>query len=246
MLSEKETAYLVYKHTSPNGKAYIGQTNNYSKRSIQHQDPKSYCRVFAKAIKKYGWDNFTHEILEDNLTLEEANVYENLYIVEHNTLSPNGYNLTTGGDNCKISEETKRLMSEAHRTPEAIAAHSEKQKQYWSNPKARLAAAEKTKQYNLDNPKARIANSKSKKQYWDNPEKRALLAEKRKQYYLDNPEAGSLHSAKVRKEWLIISPAGESLVVKNLKEFCQEMGFNYYSMATKNGSTYKGYKIKSN
>jgi len=98
--------FCVYKHTSPNGKAYIGQTKNYNNRSIKHKNPNSGCRAFASAIKKYGWDNFLHEILEDNLTLEEANVYENLYIVDHGTLAPNGYNLTTGGDNKKFCEES--------------------------------------------------------------------------------------------------------------------------------------------
>ena len=46
------------------------------------------------------------------LTLEEANMYESKCIQEHNSFYPNGYNLTTGGGNKKLSEETKKLIGE--------------------------------------------------------------------------------------------------------------------------------------
>lgn len=102
--------YLIYKHTSPSGKSYIGQTNNYNKRCNHHRSVSSNCRVFTNAIKYYGWDNFTHEILHKNLSLEEANELESICILEHNTLSPNGYNLKTGGLNSNHSQETIEKM----------------------------------------------------------------------------------------------------------------------------------------
>ena len=108
----KEKLYCIYKHTSPSGKSYIGQTNDYKTRCHQHQKKYS-CPAFRDAIDKYTWDNFSHEILEENLTLEEANIFEELYITEYNTLSPNGYNLTTGGLNYKKSEETCKKISES-------------------------------------------------------------------------------------------------------------------------------------
>lgn len=105
-----ESIYCVYKHTSPSGKSYIGQTNNYERRCYQHQKKVKNTAIFY-AIKKYGWDNFTHEILKDNLTLEQANYWEEKLIKEHNTLSPNGYNLVEGGINRKHSEELKKKSS---------------------------------------------------------------------------------------------------------------------------------------
>lgn len=104
--------YLIYKHTSPSGKSYIGQTNNYDRRNRAHQNLKSGCRFFRNAIQKYGWDNFTHEIIADNLSHDEANKLEEQYIEEYNTLVPNGYNLTTGGNSRLLSDETKQLLSE--------------------------------------------------------------------------------------------------------------------------------------
>jgi group I intron endonuclease len=94
--------YLIYCHTSPTGKKYIGQTNNYNRRCSEHKTSKG-CPAFHNAIIKYGWDNFNHEILDDGLSLEEANILEEFYISKYNSLAPNGYNLQTGGNNSRPS-----------------------------------------------------------------------------------------------------------------------------------------------
>lgn len=94
--------YLIYCHTSPSGKKYIGQTKNYNRRCVEHQYRKNKgCPAFFNAVQKYGWDSFTHMILRDNLTIEEANELEEYFIKEYNTLAPNGYNLQSGGKNSK-------------------------------------------------------------------------------------------------------------------------------------------------
>lgn len=103
--------YLIYKHTSPSGKAYIGQTKDYKTRTSKHKNCKSGSIAFANAIKKYTWDAFTHEILHENLTLDQANTLEELSIIEYNTLFPNGYNIRAGGNNYKISDETRIKIS---------------------------------------------------------------------------------------------------------------------------------------
>jgi len=140
--------HVVYKHTAPNGKSYIGITNHYTRRSSQHRNTDA-CSIFHRAIDKYGWENFKHEFLAVGLTLEAANHFEEFYIRTHDTLSPNGYNLKTGGDvgknnpitNEKISEANKgRIVSEETRikisesnmgkthTPESRAKMSKSQK----------------------------------------------------------------------------------------------------------------------
>ena len=102
--------FVIYMHTSPSGKSYIGQTNDYNARCKDHKKGNK-CRAFSNAIKKYKWDNFTHTILKDNLTVEEANQWEAHYIKELNTLRPNGYNLKSGGMNALYSDESKLKMS---------------------------------------------------------------------------------------------------------------------------------------
>lgn len=103
--------YVIYKVTSPSGKSYIGQTNNLSRRMEKHRHSSSTCRAFHNAINKYGWDNMIIEVLYEGITLEEANKVETQTILELNTLYPNGYNLTTGGDNRRLSEYTKQRIS---------------------------------------------------------------------------------------------------------------------------------------
>lgn len=53
--------------------------------------------MFYNAIKRYGWDNFEHKVLEDHLTREEAKKKEIYYIKKYDSFY-NGYNRTFGGD----------------------------------------------------------------------------------------------------------------------------------------------------
>lgn len=92
-----ESKYCIYKHTSPNGKSYIGITKNINKRWGENGNGYKKQKKFWNAIKKYGWDNFQHEIIEDNLTLEQACVGEELYIQIYNSIK-NGYNIYPGGN----------------------------------------------------------------------------------------------------------------------------------------------------
>lgn len=105
--------FLIYKYTSPSGKSYIGQTCRPKRRIIEHKRMLSECTALSRAIQKYGYDNFIYEVIAENLTIEEANLLEEQFIREHNTLSPNGYNLKFGGLNFKCSEETIQKMSKS-------------------------------------------------------------------------------------------------------------------------------------
>lgn len=110
--------YVVYKHTSPSGKVYIGITGRSTE--ARWKDGRGYARHarFGAAIKKYGWENFTHEILARNLSADEAKNMEIEFIRLYNSADKKfGYNATLGGDGragCDPSEETRRKMSENH------------------------------------------------------------------------------------------------------------------------------------
>ncbi len=107
----KNSLYTIYKHIFPNGKIYIG---------ITQQDPKirwakglGYKRntLMWRAIKKYGWENIKHEILEVNLTEDEANKKEIELIEKFNTTDFNfGYNIRSGGLVCSGWKHTKEAL----------------------------------------------------------------------------------------------------------------------------------------
>lgn len=113
-----DSIYLVYKHTCPEGKSYIGITDNYEQRCESHQQFTSGCPAFNAAILKHGWSHFTHEILLSGLTLMEALYIEVLMIRHHNTRLPNGYNMSPGGGNIfdnDYPQDEQRELYEAAR-----------------------------------------------------------------------------------------------------------------------------------
>lgn len=150
--------FCVYMHTNKiNGKVYIGQT--CKKPEYRWNEGKGYvgCTYFYNAIQKYGWDNFEHEILYSNLTLEEANEIETKLIAEYNSTDPNkGYNLTTGGKNGKHSETTKKKLSEIqtgeHRSEETRRRISEARKgmEFSANHRENLSKSHKGKRHSKE------------------------------------------------------------------------------------------------
>lgn len=86
----------IYKITNKlNGKSYVGQSIDIKRRWREHINNSSNSLIH-KAIIKYGEDNFIFEILEE-CKRDYLNEKEIFYIKNLNTLYPNGYNLTPGG-----------------------------------------------------------------------------------------------------------------------------------------------------
>lgn len=112
--------FTVYKHTTPNGKSYVGIT---SKKTYQRWNSGlgyKNQKKFYRAILKYGWSNIKHEILFDNLTKEQACKKEKELIQKFNLTNPKfGYNCSTGGElislGAKHSVNWKRKMSRFHK-----------------------------------------------------------------------------------------------------------------------------------
>ena len=98
---EQEKHFVVYMHTSPNNKKYIGITrqNPPEKRWGSNGCGYNDNEYFRRAISKYSWDSFRHEILYAGLTEKEAKQKEIELIAFYDSTDPNkGYNVTPGGD----------------------------------------------------------------------------------------------------------------------------------------------------
>ena len=92
---------------------YVGQSINIKRRLRTHKrasntKKKGECFYVHNAISKYGQENFKFEVLLYSNNKEYLNIMEQKCIQSFNTLSPNGYNLDTGGYfNRTISEATR-------------------------------------------------------------------------------------------------------------------------------------------
>ena len=139
------SGYCVYKHTSPSGKVYIGITKyNPVRRWGKNGSGYKNNEHFWRAICKYGWDSFSHEIVASMISKEEACKTERALIAKYKSNDrDHGYNITAGGEvnilpesslekiraknkNAVFSEEHKKHISEGRRKfalehPEAMA-----------------------------------------------------------------------------------------------------------------------------
>ncbi len=108
----------VYKITNQiTNMSYIGQTiqKDPFKRIKRHFNTATHNKSYIQnAIKKYGKENFTIEILHHSRDINELNILEKFYIENLLTLSPHGYNLKRGGEQGgACSDETRKKISEA-------------------------------------------------------------------------------------------------------------------------------------
>ena len=107
--------YIVYQHKNKiNGKIYIGITMQEPEKRWKQGEGYRSSPHFYSAIQKYGWDNFEHNILFQNLTKEEACIKEQELIAKFNSSNREfGYNSTSGGEVFVMNEETKHKISQA-------------------------------------------------------------------------------------------------------------------------------------
>jgi group I intron endonuclease len=135
----------IYKITNTvNNKVYIGQTiNSINKRfnsHLQGVNRKNICSALYSAFIKYGKDKFIIEsIVAGDYSKEELNELEVFYIKKHNSLSPNGYNLQSGGSSFMVVDSVKNQTSKKMkgRKIEWSEKIRETMKKKWLDPKYR-------------------------------------------------------------------------------------------------------------
>lgn len=140
--------YIVYMHTVPNGRKYIGITCQQPEERWRGGFRYNYNKRFFAVIVKYGWDNIKHEILFKNLSQEEAERKEIELIEKYRTNQEEyGYNLTSGGKgapNCVVSLETREKLRAAN-TGRKVSEET----------RQNLSKARKGKCMGVDNPRSK-------------------------------------------------------------------------------------------
>ena len=121
-LKMKKDIYII--KNSVNNKVYIGQAKNAAERWLSHiynavyENKKSIDKqVIHRAMALYGYDKFHYEILESQI--ENYDKREQYWIKKYNSLVPNGYNVSVGGNGvgyginavCSIIKDENTLMN---------------------------------------------------------------------------------------------------------------------------------------
>lgn len=125
----------IYKITNLiNGKVYIGQSRDISKRWNAHRsrafnfNANDYEKVLYRAIRKYGLENFIFEIIE-TCPIQNLNERENYWIKYYNSNDTKfGYNLSLNGSedksiklDLKQVEQIQELLQNTKLSQEDIA-----------------------------------------------------------------------------------------------------------------------------
>lgn len=116
---------FIYKAVSKTtGKVYIGQTTQTLQERINQHNSHAYGRQynyhFHNAIRKYGPEDFTYEIIEDGIkSIEVLNEREKYWIAYYDSYY-NGYNSTLGGEGCmrRDDELIVKLFKDGYTTQE--------------------------------------------------------------------------------------------------------------------------------
>ena len=101
---------------------------------------------FYRAILKYGWDNFKHEILYQTDSYEDANSKEIELITQYKSNEKHyGYNIEKGGNLKKIvADSTKIKLRNHHTTPEHLKLVQQINAKRWSDPEEHRKMSERT------------------------------------------------------------------------------------------------------
>ena len=103
--------YLVTDTT--NGMKYVGQHHYHIEGQL---DPNYHgSGIIISRIYKERPETLKEEYIKTCYSDSEMNNDEKYYIKLYDTLYPNGYNLSEGGDGVLPSEETRRKMSKSHK-----------------------------------------------------------------------------------------------------------------------------------
>lgn len=115
--ADTDISMCIYKIQNINtGLIYIGKTKvTAGKRWSDHLSSAKRSKThIGRSLHKYGKDAFSFEVIDIAEDEKSLNEKEKFYIYHFKSLSPNGYNLTTGGEGGSLSEETKSKLSNSH------------------------------------------------------------------------------------------------------------------------------------
>lgn len=214
---------IIYKSTNKiTGKIYIGQTTKSLEQRIKGHLNESKIdknRPFLLSINKYGIGNFVFEIIDSADNLNELNDKEIYWIDFCNSVSPNGYNVTGGGQGKKMistNELSKRISKGLQ--------NSEK----WQKTKN----SEEYKKKFLGRNKGKKFTPEHKEKIWEKNKERILKFNK-----------------STSKEWIVVDKENNIIRMTGKEEYFEKLGMDTGDVSKmskilsqgKNRKRYNGY-----
>lgn len=238
MGKRKDNLYCVYCHTlKQDGRKYFGATGEYPSSRWANGKGHSYGGEMRKAIDTYGWESFEHEIIEDNLSEEQAYELEIALIKQHNTTNIQyGFNKSIGGKSSgkgvKKTEKQRKIISERQKGHKRSEEFCEKMRQINLGYKHSDETKEKLRQINLGKK-----HSKETKEKISNANKGRPNHMKGKKYTEDgkknmgakvghkvSKETTEKIAAKVSKPVLCVETG---IIYKSAREIERQLGIDY-------------------
>lgn len=184
---------IIYCYTNKvNGKKYIGQTLYPSQRKRSHRFNvnEGVKNKFYDAVRCYGWESFSYEVLEETENLDECEVK---WISHYNTLV-DGYNLNEGG--CGNSghsraldsiEKQREKMKGIRKSDEVRKKMSDGLKEYYKNNKHPWAGKSHTPENRekLVNATKKWRETRTEQEWEEHKQKLSLSKNNRISYELD-------------------------------------------------------------
>ena len=217
--------YTVYQHKNKiNGKIYIGITMQVPEKrwGINGNNYKSSPHFYA-VIQKYGWDNFEHNILFENLNYEEACLKEQELIQQFNSMNREfGYNSTSGGDTFIMNNETKQKISQSMMGNTNGAGHSCSEEK-----KKKISEAQKGRQFTEEH-KQKLSEAAKQRHVPCSEEKRQKLSQ-------NYPNKRKVYCEELNTVYESVQESGRQLGIPatNISKLCNGRG-----------KTLKGYHLK--
>ena len=218
---------IIYKSTNKiTGKIYIGQTTHTLDKRIKGHIKESKIesnRPFMLSINKYGEDNFTFETIDSANNLDELNDKEVYWINFYNSVVPNGYNVTGGGQGKKMktTKELSRIISEGL-----------KNSKKWQETKNSEEYIQKRKEYFIGWNKGKKFSQEHKEKIWERNKERVLEFNK-----------------STSKKWIVVDKDNNIIRMTGKEEYFNNLGMDTGDISRmskilsegKNRKRYNGY-----
>ena len=156
--------YIYLNTDLKTGKQYTGK-HHYNKEGELDPNYHGSGVLWTKVLKKRPKELIKEEYIKTCCSEEEMNSDEQYYIEVFDTLYPNGYNLTKGGDGGVRCDETRRKMSESKKgkpSPNKGVPMSEEQKKKLSEINKGKHHTEETRRKMSESLKGRTGPNKGK------------------------------------------------------------------------------------